>query len=849
MATNDLKPLPDPNATAAHEFLSELRTRITTQPLPYQYGSEARALESLWQVFVQAREAMKRNPGCKLFAERVTELLNMDLRPVTAKWDRAYADGRLNSRDGADEFRADLAIAQVRLREFAEKLQMMAYGSVQPDEMTPPALTDENLAELFGNVRFGIDKGLSIPSEIVDAINVDESQEVAERRKLYGLGVPAGANAVGMGLSGGGIRSATFCLGVVQVLAQRGLLKEVDFLSTVSGGGYTGSFLTSRLGTGSPQNDVAGPLGPDPEPIKYLRHHAKYLAAINLKQSWSMVTGTIAGMLLNWSAPILLIVLAAVLATLAGNAFPDMGIWPIALALSALATVVLLIAYGALMRQTPKVAQFGGSLLGSVMALTAILAFGWLLVWFYSWWPHLFTFKGGVAGLIAALIVAAPTILRFVPVFETPAVRRIVLKIMLMLAGVVVPIICLVLFYSAIALGEYSVNAALPSYNLLHYADGLYLLAALLVLFAVISIFILNINLTGPHRMYRDMLAAAFIKKSDGDADSVPLSEMNPKHGAPYHLVNTTVNLPSSDNYALRDRKADFFLFSKKWSGSPVVGYNRTEEWKMNASKPDLATAMAVSGAAASSHMGLDSMPTLVALITFLNIRLGFWIRRPGHNHFPQVPGFTCLVREMTGIAMSEKRAWLNLSDGGHIENMGTYELLRRRCKFIICVDGEADSAYTFPGLMTLVRHAQLDFGVRIEPHLDPIRPNLETTQSQAHATLCRIYYPAASDGRPEAMGLLLYMKLSVTGNESELIRRYRTICPDFPHQSTLDQFFSEEQFEAYRQLGVHVAEGLFSYALMNGRPDPATIPEWFRRLASNLLETVGPEAATAGTN
>jgi hypothetical protein len=85
---------------------------------------------------------------------------------------------------------------------------------------------------------------------------------------------------------------------------------------------------------------------------------------------------------------------------------------------------------------------------------------------------------------------------------------------------------------------------------------------------------------------------------------------------------------------------------------------------------------------------------------------------------------------------------------------------------------------------------------------------------------------------------LFLYLKLSITGNESELIRRYRTICPDFPHQSTLNQFFDEEQFEAYRELGVHVAEGLFSYALMDGATSPAGIPEWFKKLAGNLLET-----------
>ena len=72
----------------------------------------------------------------------------------------------------------------------------------------------------------------------------------------------------------------------------------------------------------------------------------------------------------------------------------------------------------------------------------------------------------------------------------------------------------------------------------------------------------------------------------------------------------------------------------------------------------------------------------------------------------------------MSGVAMSEKQAWLNLSDGGHIENMGIYELLRRRCKFIISVDGEADPQIHVQRHLTLVRHAQIDFGVRIEPDL-----------------------------------------------------------------------------------------------------------------------------------
>jgi hypothetical protein len=101
-------PAPTADQSAAHEFLCELRTRITTQPLPYQHGVEARALESLYEVFGHSRAAMKKYPGCERFAAAVTDMLNVELRPVTAKWHRAHEEGRLNARDGADEFRGDL---------------------------------------------------------------------------------------------------------------------------------------------------------------------------------------------------------------------------------------------------------------------------------------------------------------------------------------------------------------------------------------------------------------------------------------------------------------------------------------------------------------------------------------------------------------------------------------------------------------------------------------------------------------------------------------------------------------------------------------------------------------------
>jgi len=186
---------------------------------------------------------------------------------------------------------------------------------------------------------------------------------------------------------------------------------------------------------------------------------------------------------------------------------------------------------------------------------------------------------------------------------------------------------------------------------------------------------------------------------------------------------------------------------------------------------------------------------------------------------------------------MSEEGPWLNLSDGGHIENMGVYELLRRRCKFIVCVDGEADPGFTFHGQLTLVRHAQIDFGIRMEPRFDDIRLDARSGYSRSHIQMLRVVYPDEGEGRPAAIGLMLYLKLSLTGNEAELLQRYRKLHPEFPHQPTTDQFYDEEQFEAYRQLGVHVAEGAFSPALLDGGPSPPDVASWFKQLAGNMLE------------
>lgn len=446
--------------------------------------------------------------------------------------------------------------------------------------------------------------------------------------------------------------------------------------------------------------------------------------------------------------------------------------------------------------------------------------------------PFLTNLTAGSISLGAVVAVVA-ALRQLLPALQKPLVRKAVQVLGLVVAGLLLPGMAVLVFLFLVLLGHFQ-DFIFCGWN---GADVLWLAAILL---GLVSVFVLDINLTGPQRLYRAGLSRTFVELVT-PGQNFPLSAINPNGAAPVHLLHGALNVPNCEKPQLRERKCDFFLFSKHFTGSPALGYEPTADWMLNGRPLDLASVMSISGAAFSANMGQGTVPAARALLAFVNVRLGYWLRRPdkpGKLRLPPWPhpGFVCLLREMFAFGMKgDKEAWVNVSDGGHIENLATYELLRRRCKFIICVDGECDPAITFHGLMTLVRHARLDLGVGIEPDLAEIGPDVATGLSRSHFHLCRIHYPAAP-GHPAGTGLLLYLKLSVTGNESAFIQAYRKACPVFPHQTTMDQFFDQTQFEAYRQLGVHVARGLFAQRLMNSQPTPTTVSEWFRRLAQNLL-------------
>jgi len=354
-----------------------------------------------------------------------------------------------------------------------------------------------------------------------------------------------------------------------------------------------------------------------------------------------------------------------------------------------------------------------------------------------------------------------------------------------------------------------------------------------------------DINATSFHGFYRDRLSKAYLMRPTASGtgaapahnDKQTLSGLS-ETLAPYHLINTTLNVPTSRRANLRGRNGTFFMMSRNFVGSQLTGYRATEEMEALHPDLDLGTSVAISGAAAAPNMGSETRRSLTFVLTLLNIRLGYWLPHPRLFSAPVfsmagvgavlrtvlrpfvrvTPSY--LLKELMG-RLDENGLHINLTDGGHLENLGLYELLRRRCRLIIACDGEADPEMTFQGLANAIRLARIDLGVNIEIDVDRLRACSDAGEgsdwSAAHGAVGRINY---GDGE---YGWLLYIKSSMTGDEPVSIRKYRDDDPSFPHQTTADQFFDEAQFEAYRALGYHAGEAVFDDVLGKGSSGQGT--------------------------
>jgi len=372
-------------------------------------------------------------------------------------------------------------------------------------------------------------------------------------------------------------------------------------------------------------------------------------------------------------------------------------------------------------------------------------------------------------------------------------------------------------------------------------------LLPVMLLAAVILAWRFDINEFSMHHLYLNRLVRCYLGASrkrgdrkpnpftgfDPDDDlSLSVFRVNPpvptdlKRAAqpyygPFLIFNTALNLVAGKELAWQERKAASFVFTPLYCGYELAsgtesmgggfanfGYRPTADYAEPESLgPSLGTSMTISGAAANPNMGYHSSPALSFLMTLFNFRLGCWMGNPRHGSAwkkssPRT-GLGYLVNELTGN--TDDNSWfINLSDGGHFENLGLYELVRRRCKYIIVCDAEEDFRFSFQGLGGAIRKCRADFGIDIRLNPDRLRPvpdpGKELGRSVTHCAVGEIIYS------PERRGKLLYIKTSLTGDEPGDVLEYRLRHQVFPHQSTLDQFFDESQFESYRTLGHHIA-------------------------------------------
>jgi hypothetical protein len=346
-----------------------------------------------------------------------------------------------------------------------------------------------------------------------------------------------------------------------------------------------------------------------------------------------------------------------------------------------------------------------------------------------------------------------------------------------------------------------------------------------LAFFSLIFAVRANINNVSMHRFYRDRLMEAFfpfevINKKPEEADDFRISDLAGKGSpralklfmSPYHLINTTLLTINSRNDKLRLRGGENFILSPLYCGSQETAYVRTKEYVGNSM--DLATAMAISGAAVDPNMYVTKSRPLSFIMSLLNVRLGYWIRNPKKparklKSLSRPPWFIYIFREMFGMHLDENTEHVHLADGGHFSQFGLYELIKRKCKLIVFTDASADPDFTFWDLARIVRLARVDFGAEIKfASLEPLIPDGKTQTSQNPYILGTISY----QNGPEP-AWLVYVKTCYFANLPADVQSYKKLNPDFPDQSTLDQFFDEAQFEAYRELGYQTGQKLVNDA------------------------------------
>ena len=707
---------------------------------------------------------------------------------------------------------------------------------------------------------------------------------------------------IGIACSGGGIRSAAFSLGALQVLGREGVLERSSYLAAVSGGSYIASAFcmirkTWPVGTERPAKGTAGWDDSDPATItakhppffpgspeeQYLRNRSSYMAhgvGGKLQLGYRLVVGLLIN--LGFFA-LFLAVISAALAMFYGLLYSELTahvgddmmcggkecpftpleipreIYMPILAVTGVALLLevsSMVGYSLPVRRRDQAATLGWRLLGLTVAAAVLLIAVPILL---SLVRALGTAKevsgvlqpststGATAaaqvlgvGVGGVLTVGGALLVQFRS--EWLELKKLALqgasagrwymglsqRLRRALAYVVATFVGPVL---ALGLMLLTMSATLQ----LDPGARWIVLGALGLAFAI-AYFLADLNTWSLHSFYRRRLCSAFALKRVGRPDDVPpiasddagvaeersyndltllsetaIADVDGEQVWPTLLVCASANI-SDDAATPPGRSVTSFTFSATAMGGPLVGAVRTGTFEKacdsrRKSYFTLPAAVAMSGAAISPSMGKSTKRPLRFLMTLANLRLGVWVPNPRHletfddatspRTFPR-PRPSYLLAELLGRNHVDAR-FLYVTDGGHYDNVGLVELLRRGCTDIYCFDASNDKLDAFGDAISLARS---ELNVQIHVTTSPLVVDPTTRLAAQDCVTGTIEYP----GEDAPPARIHFARAVMTAGLPADVAAYHARDPRFPQDPTTDQLYLDQRFEAYRALGASAA-------------------------------------------
>lgn len=637
--------------------------------------------------------------------------------------------------------------------------------------------------------------------------------------------------AVGICLSGGGLRAAAYSLGVLQGLqAERGLLwgsSAADHLAVVSGGSYIGATLIGTAAS-APPDQTAPPLEEGSPEADHVVTHGRYLVEEGgIRFAWRVAWRAALGV----GAMLLLLCWVAVIVSIYHRGVADHIFEVPAATQRAFQAVIAGGTVFALARIARGTVRAGGVLriaepLFFILVLTATL-------------PSFFAFTGWIeplrlsTSLTTRLVAIGMVVVTLVAAAAFGALARwrrgSILGWVAGLAGSwLARALGLAIFIAAATIFDRAIAGVFAT-------EGPTLggVVAIVIIFAA-PLADLIAQRVPLHRMYRSLLGRCFAVSRDGDAarrivpeNALMLSALRPaganKHSFPRLLVCATANV-TVKNPSGKTTRFSPFVFSYDRIGVPgmpgasfaTVDLERGRNpagAQGNEPMTSLMDAVACTGAAISPSMGHDAIPGGRPLISVINVRLGqsypnphsSWVR----SRVSQGPsgrlikdrglgyGFGQLVQDLFGLQPGDGK-WIYVSDGGHYDNLGLMTLLRARCKEIWCVDCDADPAGNAKTLKAVLELARTELGVSWNLDLEAFRPTHGDLPT-AHAA-GNIHY---KDG---GVAQVRVIKLGFTSETGADLRAYAGTDRRFPYHPTWIQWYARPRFDAYRKLGMENA-------------------------------------------